>query len=108
MRKLRTLQHRINQSGDKNGQWKGDNAGYYCMHTWVIRWKGKPNKCEVCGKTKAKKFEWANIDHKYHRILEEYIRMCTSCHRRYDYNNHLSNIGSKGGSIKNKNDNKEI
>ena len=62
-------------------------AGYRAVHLWVQKWKGIPKKCESCGTEKAKKYEWANIDHKYCRVLEDYIRMCTSCHRKYDYNN---------------------
>jgi hypothetical protein len=73
------------------------------MHVWVARWKVKPSLCEHCGTTKSKKYEWANIDHKYRRVLDDYIRLCTSCHRNYDYQNHLSDKGGKWGSIKNKN-----
>ncbi len=69
---------------DKNPFWKGDNAKKSAMHVWVNTWKGKPRKCENCGTETAKKFEWANVDHKYRRVLEDYIRMCTSCHRKYD------------------------
>ena len=91
------------KSGSEHLNWKGNNVGKTAVHRWIERWKGKPMKCDNCGTEKAKKYEWANINHKYHRILEDYIRMCTSCHRKYDYENHLSNIGSRGGSIKNKN-----
>ncbi len=70
--------------GEKNFQWKGDNVGYVSVHEWVSRWKGKPKKCENCGTEIAKKYEWANVDHKYRRVLKDYIRMCTTCHRKYD------------------------
>ncbi len=75
------------QSEDKGFQWKGDKAGVSAMHTWVIKWKGRPRKCEMCGTDKAKKYEWANVDHSYLRVLEDYMRMCTSCHIRYDIEN---------------------
>lgn len=88
--------------GENNYNWKGDRVGNTAVHTWVKKWKGVPTKCEVCGTTKAKKFEWANIDHRYRRVLDDYTRMCTKCHRNYDYGNHLCNIGSRGGSVKNK------
>lgn len=71
-------------SGENSCHWTGENIGYSGIHTWVKKWKGQPNLCENCGSTKAKKFEWANIDHKYRRILEDYIRLCTKCHRSYD------------------------
>ncbi len=67
-----------------NGMWKGDKAGYYAMHDWIYRIKGSPKKCSHCKTTKAKKFEWANKDHSYKRILNDYIPLCTSCHRKYD------------------------
>jgi len=60
---------------------------------WIVREKGRPKKCEPCGTTKKRKYEWANVDHKYRRDLNDYIRMCTSCHRKYDieHNNTPSN-----------------
>lgn len=64
--------------------WKGENVSNVGLHRWVRYWKGIPKKCQKCGTTKAKKFEWANIDHKYRRILKDYVRMCTSCHRNHD------------------------
>lgn len=73
--------------GDINPSWKGDKAKFAAMHDWVRRLKGRPSKCEVCGTTKAKKFEWANVDHKYKRLLEDYIRMCTKCHMLFDREN---------------------
>jgi hypothetical protein len=66
---------------------KKENPTKNVMHKWVITWKGKPQICEMCGTTTAKKFEWANRDHTYHRVLDDYIRMCTSCHRKYDIEN---------------------
>ena len=75
--------------GELNHSWKGDNVGYHGVHHWVIRELGRPEKCEHCGTESAKKFEWANKDHTYKRIKEDYMRLCTRCHRRYDYeNNH--------------------
>jgi len=71
--------------GDDNPSWKGKSASYSAVHKWVNFWKGSLRQCEVCGTTSAKKYEWINIDHKYRRVLDDYIRACTSCHRRYDY-----------------------
>lgn len=68
-------------------RWKGDNAGVVAMHRWVEKWKGTPKKCEVCGTEKKGMYDWANVDHSYKRVLEDYIRMCRSCHRNYDIKN---------------------
>lgn len=73
--------------------WKGDRAGRSAMHKWVQLIKGKPNKCESCGATETRRYEWANIDHQYRRVLEDYIRMCRSCHRTYDIKNNNYKIG---------------
>lgn len=62
---------------------------YGNIHSWVIREKGKPKKCEYCGTKCAKSYDWANIDHKYRRILNDFIRLCRSCHLKYDYKKNL-------------------
>jgi hypothetical protein len=61
-----------------------DDVGKRAIHLWVEKWKGRPQECEMCGNTKANKYEWANVDHTYKRILEDYIRMCSPCHGKYD------------------------
>lgn len=74
--------------GEQSPHWKGDAAGKVNMHRWVEKWKGKPKKCELCGtKDPTKTYDWANVDHSYKRVLEDYTRMCRSCHRKYDIKN---------------------
>jgi len=70
---------------DRSPNWKWDCVWYSCLHRRVKKWKWKPMRCDNCGSIDAKKYEWANIDHKYNRILDDYIQMCTTCHRKYDY-----------------------
>lgn len=74
-------------SGSLNPSWKGDKVGYYGIHAWLYRERGKPRKCEHCGSEKKKKYEWCNVDHKYKRDMKDWMRLCTSCHRKYDYEN---------------------
>jgi hypothetical protein len=73
-------------TGFKNYQWKENKACYRSIHKWVQRWKGKPNICEMCGKeySKPRSIQWANIDHTYRRVLEDYIALCCKCHKNYD------------------------
>ena len=73
--------------GKNQWMWMGDNVGYLALHSWVARWKGKANHCEVCGISEKRTYHWANIDHKYRRVLEDYISMCVPCHRKYDIKN---------------------
>lgn len=70
-------------TGNKNYNWKGDKVGYGGVHAWVRKNLGTPNKCENC-KIIEGKFEWANKDHNYKRVLTDWIRLCPKCHRRYD------------------------
>ena len=96
--KLRALRAREASAKQKKGRrteerhhaWKGDNATYVAVHVHIARVKGRPSKCERCGTESAKKYEWANVDHRYSRNPDDYVRMCTSCHRNYDYVNGLS------------------
>jgi hypothetical protein len=70
--------------GIKNINWKGNKAGYTSIHMWVKLHKGKPYYCEICGTNEKRKYNWANIDHKYKRILKDYISLCIPCHYKYD------------------------
>lgn len=68
--------------GTASPKWKGDAAGYTSLHKWVRRNFEKSGRCEECsaeGKT-----DWANVDHRYHRVREDWVELCRSCHRLYD------------------------
>ena len=86
IRKMR-LSDREKQTGKNNVAWRGDQVSYTGLHQWVSRQLGKPKKCEFCGTTTARKFEWANINKEYKRNLTDWVRLCTKCHRNYDYGN---------------------
>ena len=64
--------------------WKGEEASYLAKHDYIQYHYGKPSLCENCGTTTAKKYEWANISGEHKRDRTDYIRLCTSCHRKYD------------------------
>jgi len=75
--------------GKKHPKWKGEDAGYAPIHSWVKAHKGKPQICIDCGKP-AK--HWSNIDHKYRRNLDDYVERCVRCHRNYDFKNNLYKV----------------
>lgn len=77
-------------TNEKNGKWMGEKAKYGSKHTWISRKKGKPKQCEQC-KIISNKCQWANKDHKYKRIIEDYISLCPKCHRKYDFDKGLRN-----------------
>ena len=54
------------------------------IHRRIETLYGKPKYCEICKRSDKKKYEWANKDHKYSMNIEDWMRLCTSCHRKYD------------------------
>jgi len=71
-------------TNESHPTWKGDKASYATKHQWVARKLGKPRLCSHCGTLDAKRYEWANISKEYKRNLDDYIRLCKSCHMKYD------------------------
>ena len=71
------------QWGDKNHEWKGDDAGYQALHRRLYSRFGKPRICGVCGTTSAKNYDYANLTGPY-EDLDDYLPMCRSCHSRFD------------------------
>jgi len=70
------------QFNELQPNWKGDAVGYAGMHKWVQRHKGKAMGCVNCNK--IGKSQWANVDGQYQRNLDDYVPMCSSCHKKYD------------------------
>ena len=68
---------------ERHGEWKGSAAGYDACHKRVYAVRGAPSRCEHCQSTTAKRFEWANLTKRYDDPTD-YIRLCTSCHRKHD------------------------
>lgn len=77
---VRKSHQRVYQSGENHHNWKGDNVGYFGVHSWVEKVAGKPQKCQQCGCTDAPKFHWHNINGQYRRDLSDWQRLCTKCH----------------------------
>ena len=80
--------------GKLNSAWKGNKAGYRAFHCWIRKHFGKANKCENRNKQilsfncsgKSNNFEWAKIQgRRCSRKKSDYIQLCISCHRKYDF-----------------------
>jgi len=71
---------------EENPQWKGDSVGYHGLHNWIRRKLGKPNYCEHCKNRtlNPRQYHWANKSHKYMRDVNDWIRLCVKCHKKYD------------------------
>jgi hypothetical protein len=80
----------VNNKGENSYAWKGQNVSYDGLHKWISRELGTPSKCEFCGDTSDRRYEWANKSREYKRDLSDWIRLCRPCHADYD------DIASKG------------
>lgn len=69
---------------EKHWAWKGDRVTYSALHSYIRSRLGTPMKCEHCRMEDKKKYEWANISKEYKRDLDDWVRLCTKCHRAFD------------------------
>lgn len=90
------LKERASRKGKNNPLWKGENAKKGTIHDWIVRHYGKPNLCEICGTTEKKMYHWANKNHTYKRIRKDWLRLCVSCHTKYDGNYKKRKRNEKG------------
>jgi len=59
---------------------------YQRIHWWIKKHYGKPSVCSFCNKADQKRYEWALLKDKNHeKNIDNYIRLCHSCHVKYDY-----------------------
>ncbi len=63
---------------------KGSVTEYKRLHEWVSYHFGRPQMCEDCGTTEAKRYDWAAIDNRYTKLREDWKRLCRSCHQKFD------------------------
>lgn len=84
-------------------RWKGDLAGYVAIHTWLTKNHGKASRCDNqnCLKLPASRYEWASISGECKRDPNDYVELCTRCHRKYD-NGNLEIVTPKGTFIREK------
>ena len=84
---------RFSNQGENHYEWKGNNVSYNGIHKWIQRKLGKPDTCKKCGKSKLKKHQihWANISDEYKRDKNDWLRLCSGCHGKYDKNKRLNN-----------------
>jgi len=72
------------QARERNSSWKPEASDYATLHYRVAAARGRPKRCEQCGTTDAAKhYDWANLTGNYADV-NDYRRMCRSCHHRFD------------------------
>lgn len=90
----------LSRIGDKNPSWKGEALGVGSIHSWLRRIFGTPKLCEFCKDTKEF-CDWALLkDKKYERKRENFMRLCRSCHMKYDTKYGVIKYVSKNKNIR--------
>lgn len=82
VRNIISKTNKIEQLGEKNSMWKGDDVGYGSLHEWIKTYKPKSKLCECCGKKSP--FDLANISQTYKRDIDDYEWLCRRCHMSKD------------------------
>lgn len=70
--------------GELSPTWKGDKAGYNAIHMWIRRHFVRTTYCEKCHATVVKRFEWANLSGEYRRDRDDWMNVCSVCHKAID------------------------
>jgi len=65
-----------------HNRWKGDQVGYSALHRWIRSHKEKTGVCQWCKHKGTTQF--ANLDGKYSRDVNDYIELCIPCHKYFD------------------------
>lgn len=70
----------------KQKRFRGTKAQYAGIHAWVKIQLGKPNRCVKCNITvdSPYKIHWANISGEYKKDINDWVRLCSSCHFIFD------------------------
>ena len=73
-------------SEENSPVWRGAKGIYRSLHRWVEKHLGHPDTCKHCGRSNLSGhlIHWANKSHKYKRDLEDWLRLCVKCHKKYD------------------------
>jgi hypothetical protein len=72
-------------SGERSGNWTGDDASYRSVHSYLCRHFPKAGICEECGQ-EASRTEYALIHGRpMSRGRSDYRELCRPCHMRYDF-----------------------
>lgn len=100
--RMTEAQQLVPRSGEDNPFWKGDKVGYHGIHIWIRKQLGKPLFCEHCKTSDTtKKYQWANRSGQYKRDVADWMRLCLSCHKKFDLVEKATNrIIGRGSDIK--------
>jgi hypothetical protein len=93
--KIRNARANLGLRREQTSQWKGDEIGYRAAHSRLHVERGRPSRCELCGVSDDRRYEWA-LSHDAEHVRagdrgrpfsprpDDYIRVCCRCHGEYD------------------------
>lgn len=66
--------------------WKRNAPGYDSLHHWVIRQLGQPTTCSHCKQSdlSGADIHWANVSGEYKKEVDDWVRLCVTCHKTFD------------------------
>lgn len=62
-----------------------DRKEYFAIHQFIYRNFGTATTCVFCEREGLNHYEWANVSGEYTRDIQDYLPLCVSCHRSFDY-----------------------
>lgn len=84
-----------------------DSNKYYTAHYWIYSKSGKAKYCSKDSSHQSKRFEWANISREYKKELNDWIQLCSSCHRKMDITD-VTRVKQAENARRNKNSSRKI
>lgn len=80
---VRNIVHGL-KTGTSGARFPGSDELYRRLHQRVARLRGRPQRCERCGREgPGTVYDWANLTGLYEDV-DDYERMCRRCHKAYD------------------------
>lgn len=76
------------RKGKASPSWRGDSVSYGGIHVWVRKHFTKSGVCVHCKNKNnlSGKTEWANVKD-YNRLdRKDWLELCRSCHKIFDFN----------------------
>ncbi len=71
-------------NGERHYAWRGPDASYKTLHTWLNRRFPKAGVCEQCGAEAATDYCFLHHPRPHTRDRGDYAELCRFCHRRLD------------------------
>jgi len=83
-------------AGLAHPRWTGDSASYTAVHFRLVATRGRPQRCDECGRSDPGRYSWAlkkdawsELKDDLHRgpystRLTDYDRLCNGCHNKRD------------------------